>query len=256
MAKRAEGKAVEEVDVEFDAMMAGLADQTAETERADNFRHISTKGGRFKLDEVTLGDTIRCVVLAAVFENHYYAKKYDPKSQDNQQPACQAIGRVRETMIPMPGPNVQAESCVVCKHNQFGSAEDGGKGKRCRNYRTLAVLLEADMGNKDKVMDNVSFLRIPPTSMSGYAEYAKKVALEQRLPPFGVITQVHLEPDDDRMFDYQFSFVGKIADKALVKAFFEASTRSLLQVAGPVTTSPTGYPLPLDTDRHAGGRED
>lgn len=117
--------------------------------------------------------SITGVVIYFKNQNAYWQEKYDGQ---NNPPDC--ISNDGIIGIGNPG-----GSCADCALNQFGS---DGKGKACKNMRTLFILREGD------ILPLV--LTLPPTSLKDARKYFLRLA-SKGVPYYGVITEFTLEKD-------------------------------------------------------------
>lgn len=103
-----------------------------------------------------MNDTIEVRELVGVIagdrlEYAYYPTAYDRSDENPDPPKCFALGDDGTAMAPHAAVNAldrQAETCKVCKWNQWGSA-DAGKGKKCgQRFRVafVQVPFERDAG--------------------------------------------------------------------------------------------------------------
>jgi len=67
-------------------------------------------------------------------------------------------------------------------------------------------------------MAEVAALRIPVTSVKGFATYVQTVASTIKRPLAGVVTKIALVPDPKTQFKIQFTFVKAIESIDTVKA--------------------------------------
>lgn len=124
------------------------------------------------------------VIVDFVATNKFYEGVYD---KDNiQPPVCFAIGTNPLKLVPSKNsPLPQAASCAECPMNQFGSS---GKGKACKNERSLAVLPPDGDANTPLWQLGVS-----PTAIKGFDSYVAGVARTFQTVPAGVVTTVSLD---------------------------------------------------------------
>jgi len=113
------------------------------------------------------------VVIYFKNQNAYWKQKYDGQ---NNPPDCVSNDGI--TGVGDPG-----GECSECPLNEFGS---DGKGKACKNMRTLFVLREGD------VLPLV--LTLPPTSLKEARKYFLRLA-SKGIPYYGVVTEIALEKD-------------------------------------------------------------
>lgn len=192
---------------------------------------ISVKGGHLTYQGNTIkGNELDVVVLAAIHENCYYGDRYDP---DNPQPPlCYAFGTDDSEMAPHPeSSEPQHDTCKGCPNNEFGTA-DNGKGKACKNIRRLA-LLPGDPLNEETIQSaELAFLKVPVTSVKGWASFVKTVATLEKLPPYGVITRIGVIPDQKTQFKVTFQKEGNV-DRELLPLVDQRSETAEQEVAFP-----------------------
>jgi hypothetical protein len=130
---------------------------------------------------------LQLVIVDFVSRNMFYEGPYD---QNNiSPPACFAIGTNPLKLVPSKNaPLPQAKSCAECPMNQFGSS---GKGKACKNERSLAVLPpDADADTPLWV------LNVSPTGLKGFDSYVANLARSLQTIPADVITTVSLDENE------------------------------------------------------------
>lgn len=163
------------------------------------------------------------VILDSIFENVFYESIYDPTTP--QSPLCFAFGRDEKVMAPhhivVEAGNHLSESCVTCDMNAWGSS-NLGKGKACRNARRLALIPAGtfDSAGRFELFDDaehfdttmIGFMKLPVTSVKGYASFVKQVAGTLRRPPFGIVTKVKVVPDPKSQFKVIFEPIMNIPD--------------------------------------------
>lgn len=180
---------------------------------------FSLRGGQLSWNDAPLpGNQMAVVILDAVLENVFYEGAYDPDTP--QGPTCFAFGRDDKTMSPHPivveANNSQAGTsglCAGCEMNEFGSA-DTGRGKACRNTRRLAMIPAGSFdhnGKLDLIEDPdhyattaIGYMKLPVTSVKGYAAFVKQVAGALRRPPHGIVARVKVVPDPSSQFKVVF----------------------------------------------------
>jgi len=180
---------------------------------------FSISGGQLKFNDAPIpGNEMVVIIADHILENVFYAEDYDPDSPAG--PVCFAFGRDDKTLAPVVEDvtKVQAEACQGCPQNEWGSA-DRGSGKACRNSRRLALLAagtivkgEAEMNLDAEQYDaaTIGFLRLPVTSVKGWASYVKSVAGSLKRPPHGVFTLVKVVPDPKNQFVVTFTALGQV----------------------------------------------
>lgn len=177
---------------------------------------FSLKSGQLSWNDAPLpGNQMAVVILDAVLENVFYEGAYDPDTP--QGPACFAFGRDDKTMSPHPivveAGSAQSEACNGCPLNEFGSA-DKGRGKACRNTRRLAMIPAGSFNQQGKFeliediehyeSTAIGYMKLPVTSVKGYAAFVKQVAGALRRPPHGIVARVKVVPDPTSQFKVVF----------------------------------------------------
>lgn len=175
---------------DWEAQLAKYADQankTAEAAGGGGGSWLSFKGGVMTYKGVPVNNNeTELVVLDAVLENLYYEGAYDPNTPTS--PVCFALSRDKEELAPHPkATDPQAKSCADCEYNRFGSAAQG-RGKACKNTQRLAVLAVGDGSLEQLSETEVTFAKLPVTSVANFASYVQKIqALYPGQPPFAFV---------------------------------------------------------------------
>ena len=188
---------------------AKYAEAYAATERRAG-SYISVRNGVMSVsDQPIPGNQFAAIILDVVRLNTFYASAFNPQSIDP--PICYAIGRSDDQMAPHPdmakAPQYfqpQAERCIACPHNEFGSGRTG-TGKACSNRRRMLMLLAGTYapGQTGLVLSPYTDVQhyaetpmltmsIAPTSAAGWGEFVRGAAATYQRPPFGVIARVYL----------------------------------------------------------------
>lgn len=176
------------------------------------------------------------IIVDHILETVYYEGRYDPDTP--QSPAAFAFGRDaaemrwHENSIPEYAGKLCSESDIC----EWGSAETG-KGKAARETRRLAMI---PAGNWDKqgrfnLIDDeahfekapIGYMKLPVTSVVGYANFVKQLAGTLRRPPHGIITRVHVIPDEKSQFKVLFEPLDNVPDEIMgiiMKRHEEAKT--------------------------------
>ena len=190
---------------------------------------FGTKGGILTWQEARLpGNRMAVIILDHVLENVYFTGEYDPDTP--QAPVCFAFGRDEAELAPhddvstTEGFEAQCESCKGCEKNKFGTAERG-RGKACRNTRRLAMI---SAGTIDKAGEftpfddvekiakgTIGFMKLPVTSVKGFAGFVKSVNATLGRPPFGIYAEVRLEPDEKDQFKVVVEALGEVPDELM-----------------------------------------
>lgn len=191
----------------YDEELAQLAGAAASQEaNVGGGKTISIKGGVISIEGNPVSDNkLACVIVDSIHENVYYTERYDP--DDPAPPTCYAFGRHDEDMAPHGEcEEPQDDACASCEFNQWGSA-DVGRGKACSNKRRLALLpagtFDSD-GNFEPYDDldlfqteDLYYLKIPVTSIKGFAGHVKQMATIHKRPPWAMFTLLHMDEDSD-----------------------------------------------------------
>ncbi len=237
--------------VDYSAEWAKQAATYAEQEQLRGGTFLSTRGSVLSIGEDEMPGNQACVIiLDAVRENTYYSGKFDP--DNSAAPVCYAFGRGTEDMSPhesmQEAPQYfepQSETCEVCPHNEWGSA-DTGRGKACQNRRRLALVnagfytpkkgsrdfdLEIITDEKHYRTAELAFLKLPVMSVKVWAQYVTQLSAQLRRPPYGVITRVYLEPDPKSQYRVRFEMIEEVPDAvaAIVMARHEEAKAAVIQ---------------------------
>lgn len=204
---------------------------------------ISLKGGRISyMGAEVPGNSINVVVLDHILEYSYYEGRYDP---DNPAPpSAYALGRDENTIRWHENsiPEYAGELCKDSDINQWGSA-DQGRGKAAKNQRRLALLTEDQIEDADTISDaQPAFLKIPVTSVKGWAGYVRQLEKTLQRPPLGVVTEISVVPDAKTQFKLQFKLVEAIEDGDIIEA---------LLAKADATETDFPYPPPSDEEEEA-----
>ena len=175
---------------------------------------LSIRAGVLAFQGTPLKDSqIEAVVLDYRFANTYYPDGFD--AENPVSPACYAIGAVEADLAPKDDvADKQSAACHGCPQNEFGTSERG-KGKACKNIRRLA-LFHSDYlkPGADWEKAPIVFLNVPPTSLGGWAQYAKRLAGVLEKPPYAVVTRITAAPDPKTQVRVSFELVAELKDRA------------------------------------------
>lgn len=211
--KEATGTAVANWDEEI-ARQAKIA--AGMEEGAGGAQFFSIKSGVLTFGGQPLPNNEMAVIIAdSVLENVFFEGEYD--ADVAQAPTCFAFGRVEKDMEPhkvvVEAGNQQHDACGGCEMNEWGTANKG-RGKACRNVRRLALLPAGTLDGNDfdaildpEYLKNAAFgfLKVPVTSVRGYANYIKQITNVMKVPPHLVFTKVKVVPDASDMVKVIFS---------------------------------------------------
>lgn len=207
----------------WDEELAKQAEVAAAMEaNAGGGQFFSLKGGILSWQDMPLrNNEAAVIILGHVFENVYFEEAYDPDSPSS--PTCFAFAAEEKSLAPHANvievDQAQAEKCADCPHNAWGSAEKG-RGKACRNSRRLA-LLSAGQFAKDGTFEiadvetfeqgAIGFMKLPVTSVKGFASWVKQTAALAKRPPFGVVARIAVVPDPKTQFRVTFEVIENVA---------------------------------------------
>lgn len=214
----------------WDEELAKQAEVAAAMEaNAGGGQFFGLKGGLLTWQDAPLpGNQMAVIILDSILENVYYEGRYDPDVP--QSPICFAFGRDEKTLAPhqlvLEACNQQCGTsglCAGCEMNEWGSAEVG-RGKACRNTRRLAMIPAGTFKNgKFELIDDeehfttttIGFMKLPLTSVKGYAGFVKQVAGTLQRPPFGIVTKVKVVPDPKTQFKVLFEPIMNVPDELM-----------------------------------------
>jgi hypothetical protein len=227
MVKERKTTAIANYDEEFAKHAAAYAGMESSAALGSFFK---LRGGQLTFQDAPVpGNRMAVVILDHVLENVWYDKDFDPDSPSS--PACYAFGRDERSLAPHEeAPDKQAETCAVCPKNAWGSDPKGGRGKACSNTRRLALIpagsisasgaFEARASVDDFANAPMAFLKIPVTSVKGFAGFVQQTASALKRPPFGLFTKVSVVPDAKVQFRVQFEPL-EAAPKPLAATLFK-----------------------------------
>lgn len=189
------------------AAMAQEAVKTEESVSSGNF--FSFKSGVLSYGGNAIpGNKIDVIVIDSILENCYFGSRYDPDSPGS--PVCYAFARTDEELAPHEkSAEPQHETCKGCPMNEYETA-DNGKGKACKNVRRLAVIPGAPLDEESIEKAEVAYMKLPVTSVKGWASYVRSLSALEGLPPLGVVTTVSVAPDAKTQFKVSFNKVENI----------------------------------------------
>jgi hypothetical protein len=192
---------------------------------------ISTKGGALSYNGAEMPDNeMDVVVLDHIIEYVYYGDRYDPDNP--QSPIAFAFGRDEDEMTWHPNsiPEYAGELCKDSDINQWGSAETG-KGKAAKNIRRLAVIPADQIDDIENA--EIAYIKVPVTSVKGWAGYVRSLANNLNRPPLGVVTRISLVRDDKTQFKMKFELVDQIEDAETFERLCELSEKAAAEIEFP-----------------------
>jgi hypothetical protein len=205
--------------VSWEERLAAMAQESVAAESSVSAgKFLSTKSGVLSYDgNPCPGNQLDVVVIDSVIENQYYEDDYNPDSHSS--PVCFSFGKDADTMVPHEKSlKPQHSSCKGCPNNEFGSASRG-RGKACGNVRRLALIGGADLSPEAILKAEPGFLKVPVTSVKGWATYVRTLDALHHIPPLGVITTIKVIPDVKSQFKVTFDFKGKIPRESMGAIF-------------------------------------
>lgn len=222
--KKAPGTSV----VKWDEELAKQAEVAAGMENSTaSGAFFSLKGGILAFNDAPVpNNQMGVIILDSILENVFYEGKYDPENPSG--PSCFAFGRDDKTLQPhevvkKAGSDMHPQ-CSGCALNEWGSAETG-RGKACRNSRRLALIPAGNFNASGKFELNddpehyataaMAFLKLPVTSVKGYAAFVKQVAGALKRPPHGIITKVSVRPDPSSQFKVVFEPISQVPNELM-----------------------------------------
>ena len=183
---------------------------------------FSIRGGVLSFADAPIpGNKIGVIIAGGIFENVFYEGDYD--ADNPTPPTCFAMAKDEEDLAPhktvVERDQGQNETCAGCPMNAWGTA-DKGRGKACRNTRRLALLPAGaiDQQGRFKAYDEeehfakaaMGMIKLPVTSVKGYASFVKQVAGALKRPPYGIFTMMSVVPDAKTQFKVVLEPIAKV----------------------------------------------
>ena len=246
--------------VPWDEQLAREAEIAAELERnAGGGAFFSVRGGMLTFNDAPVpNNTMAVVIIDGIFENVFYADDFDPDSP--APPTCFAFARDEADLAPHPtvveAGQDQSGVCKGCPMNEWGTA-DKGRGKACRNTRRLALIpggtFDEKTGRFVAFRDEehfekapIGFLKLPVTSVKGYASFVKTIAGGLKLPPHGIFSKVVVAPHQKNQVIVTVEPLGAVPHDLMATVMKRrAEARELIEQP---------YPLSFDDEGAGGGR--
>lgn len=169
------------------------------------------------------GNQMAVVVLDSIFETVYYEGDYDPDSP--QGPKAFALGRDEKTLTwhENSAPEFAGQLCSESEVCEWGSAPKG-RGKAARETRRIAMIPAGTINegkfkqftSEEQFTDSqIAYMKLPVTSVKGYATFVKQLAGALRRPPHGVFTRVSVVPDPSTQFKVVFEPLGQVPNELM-----------------------------------------
>lgn len=220
-AKKATTTAVAKWDEEL-ARQAQMAAAVEESTATGQF--FSLKSGVLSFNDAPLpNNEMAVVILDGILETVYYEGKYDP--DEPQGPVAFAFGRDEKTLTwhENSAPEFAGKLCSESEVCEWGSAETG-RGKAARETRRLAMIPAGTFENgKFKAFTDeeqfesaaIAYMKLPVTSVKGYAGFVKQVVGALKRPPHAIFTKVKVVPDPKSQFRVVFEPLSQVPDDLL-----------------------------------------
>lgn len=205
--------------VNYEEQLAAMAKQAVASEKPTG-SSISVRSGILQYNgQPIAGNKLDCIVVASTHVNLYYEGRYDPNNITS--PVCFAYSETGDgEMGPHPASSKpQHTDCKTCPSNAWGSDPDGGKGKACKNSRSLGLI---PMGVEDIASAEVAVLKLPVMSVKNWQMYVQKITTLFNRPPLGMVTTIGVVPDAKSQFRVTFTDVAPVG-KELLPALFSRS---------------------------------
>jgi hypothetical protein len=222
----------------WEAEMAKDAANTAANEaKVATGRFFSTKAGILTYQGNPIkGGSMDVVILGSLFERRLY-KPGTPFDENNPtSPICYSFSEDGDDMEPHEESfDKQNPTCKGCWADAWGTADEGRrKGKACGEVRRLALLPADSLKNVDAIeKGEFGFLRVPVTSVSAWASFAKALAASQTKPPYCFITTITVQPDAKKQVAVTFAVKSEIKDKKSLEAIWKRRQQALDEIVQP-----------------------
>lgn len=95
-------------------------------------------------------------------------------------------------------------ACVDCPYNQYETDPNGGKGKACKNMRSLYIL------QNDKLMP-INLL-LPPTSLKAYSTFVQNAFIMRNRPLWGSLVRIELRKETNGANNYAVAVFTRLGD--------------------------------------------
>ena len=215
---------------------------TADEITGGGWPFISIRGGAFTLKQQQLDNPLRAIIVGVAHDNAYYKRAFDP--DDNQGPDCTAVGLHKEKLAPPENwPSREADNCMTCWANAWGSSPRGGRGKACGNRVRLTIVPFYKGVDLAKVEG--ARLRIPTTSGPQFEIFKNEIKAlnEGSVPVFAYVTEIGVEPDPKNTLKMTFKLLAALPRELMgdVKRRIVEAQTPLLQVNDPSSDAP---PIP------------
>lgn len=238
----------------WDAELAAAAEIAAGMEaNSGGGSFFSAKNGVLSWQDNPLpNNEVYAIILDHIFETVYYEGPYDPDTP--QSPTAFAFGRDESEMRwhENSDPEFAGELCSESEVCEWGSA-DTGRGKAARETRRLALIPagQTDRSGELEIFEDVDhyakteigYMKLPVTSVKGFASFVKQVAGALKRPPFGIVTKISVVPDAKTQFRVVFEAIEKVSDD-LMQTIMERREEAVASIDFPYTRDENEEPAP------------
>lgn len=211
--------------------LAQYAQEVKDTESVPGMKGIGTRSGILVIDDQEIpGNILNLIVVAHIRENQFFLGDFDENNP--QGPDCYAhfegkdiqgvfanelstqLQNPQEFIDPDDETKIKIMSpCATCPQFVWGSSKrPGSRGKACKEVRKLVCLAWDGLTMENIETTEPRQLKIPVTSVGGWATYVNALA-EFNRPPFSVVTQLGLVPDRESTFKMTFKPVAAVPDE-------------------------------------------
>lgn len=200
--------------VKWDEELSKHAKAIAETERPA-LANISLQGGVMTYESQRIPENkLKVIVLAALKERRFYLNKFVPGKPEA--PDCFAFlsDDISEELMSHHAASFKPQHdgvCSECPQNQWGSNPNSpsGRGKNCSLTRKLCLLPQHGSGKE------MALVSVPVMSVKNWSNYVNEVAATVARPPWAVITEISLHPNQRSQFEVKFACVGLVPEDQL-----------------------------------------
>lgn len=219
----------------WDEELAKYAEKAAAVERPA-LAAISLRSGVMSYEKMPVpGNKLSVIIVASNMQRLFYKERFDPNKPAS--PVCFAMHTGEDNIPWVPHEKSyekQNDSCVMCPRNEWGSDLGGSRGKACKEVRKLVLMPNP----KSKEM---ALMSVPVTSVKNWSNYVNGVAAGARRPPWGVITEISVQPHPKNQFEVKFDLVELVPEEML------ADIHGRITLANEVLFTPYDYQSPQQT---------
>jgi hypothetical protein len=163
-------------------------------------RGMRIDGKLFKLpDGQTSPGPINVIVVEFVYMNTLYKGQFNPKNITP--PDCWAFSSQPDDLAPDPKKvaKIGNATCTGCPNNEWGSSQNGGKGKACQNRVVMGIITPTDPEGE------MFRLTASPKGNANWNSYVR--ALQDRGLSFRQVTTAVSFTEDDKVPVLKFHMV-------------------------------------------------